>query len=634
MSIEKKLLGTSPSGGDAANVADVFSTYLYEGTQAIQTITNGIDLAGEGGMVWIKRRGIAFSHVLADSERSGSTYLKYLSTDNTDGESTTSSDIRLFNSDGFEVGGSNGVGYTTTYASWTFRKAPRFFDCITWTGNATNRTIAHDLGCEVGMVIVKRTDASASWAVYHRSISNTKYLILEHTNYELTGSHWNSTTATDSVLHLGTDGDVNRVGAEYVAYLFAHDPDGADDDGMIACGSYTGNGSSDGPEINLGWEPQYVLIKGYESGGAYAWNVFDSMRGVTNNGRAVLEANTSSAELADTTSAISLTSTGFKIDVSHGYINTSAKGYIYMAIRAPMMKEPEAGTEVFQSYDCDDNTDHYPEFISDFPVDMAILKATGGGDTVVASRMTGATKAMYANTTGAEITYGSALVFDYMNGFYETNLNNEHAWMFKRAKGFFDVVAYSGNSTSGRTVNHSLGVVPEMMIVKMRDTWAGNWNVYHKDIGNSLELKLNSPGSTVSGVWNNTTPTDSVFTLDNQSTVNDSSRTYIAYLFATLDGVSKVGSYTGTGSALNIDCGFSNGARFVLIKRTDGTGDWGIFDTSRGIVSGNDSKLVLNDTAAEVLGTDHIDPYSSGFTLSGNIEFGGSGREYIFLAIA
>ena len=77
-------------------------------------------------------------------------------------------------------------------------------------------------------------------------------------------------------------------------------------------------------------------------------------------------------------------------------------------------------------------------------------------------------------------------------------------------------------------------------------------------------------------IWSNTTPTASVFSLGNQGgggtyRINGSGSTYIAYLFATVAGISKIGSYTGTGSDLNVDCGFSAGAKFVLIKRTDGT---------------------------------------------------------------
>ena len=112
---------------------------------------------------------------------------------------------------------------------------------------------------------------------------------------------------------------------------------------------------------------------------------------------------------------------------------------------------------------------------------------------------------------------------------------------------------------------------------------------------------------------------------------------WIAYLFATLAGISKVGSYTGNaGYAVNVNCGFSNGARFILIKRTDSTGDWYVWDSARGIVAGNDSYLLLNSAAAQVTNTDYIDPLSSGFTVTASAPAGlnAGGGTYIFLAIA
>jgi hypothetical protein len=100
--------------------------------------------------------------------------------------------------------------------------------------------------------------------------------------------------------------------------------------------------------------------------------------------------------------------------------------------------------------------------------------------------------------------------------------------------------------------------------------------------------------------------------------------------------VSKVGSYTGSGTTKDIDCGFTNGARFVLIKRTDSTGDWYLWDTARGIVSGNDPFLLLNSTVAEVTNTDYIDPLSSGFQISSTAPaaINASGGSFIYLAIA
>jgi len=115
-----------------------------------------------------------------------------------------------------------------------------------------------------------------------------------------------------------------------------------------------------------------------------------------------------------------------------------------------------------------------------------------------------------------------------------------------------------------------------------------------------------------------------------------SGNTFIAYLFASVDGISKVGSYTGTGNDLNVDCGFSAGARFILIKRTDSSGDWYVWDSLRGIVAGNDPYLLLNTTAAQVTNTDYIDPLASGFTVTSSAPaaLNASGGTYIFYAIA
>ena len=127
-----------------------------------------------------------------------------------------------------------------------------------------------------------------------------------------------------------------------------------------------------------------------------------------------------------------------------------------------------------------------------------------------------------------------------------------------------------------------------------------------------------------------------IFSVGSNASTNGSGSTYVAYLFATCPGVSKVGSYTGNGSSQTIDCGFAAGARFVLIKRTDSTGDWYVWDTARGIVSGNDPHLSLNTIAAEVTTNDTIDPASSGFIVNQvaatNVNV--SSATYIYLAIA
>ncbi len=208
---------------------------------------------------------------------------------------------------------------------------------------------------------------------------------------------------------------------------------------------------------------------------------------------------------------------------------------------------------------------------------------------------------------------------------------------FRRAPGFFDVVAYTGTGVA-RTVSHNLGVVPELMIVKIRND-AYQWLVNSQSIAADSILVLNGTSAELTSnptAFNGTRPTASVFSVGTAVTSNGSAKTYIAYLFASCPGVSKVGSYTGTGTTLNIDCGFTAGARFVLIKRTDSTGSWYVWDTARGIVSGNDPYLLLNSTAAEVTNTDYIDPLSSGFQISSTApaEINANGGSYIYLSVA
>ena len=173
-----------------------------------------------------------------------------------------------------------------------------------------------------------------------------------------------------------------------------------------------------------------------------------------------------------------------------------------------------------------------------------------------------------------------------------------------------------------------------MIWVKNRDT-NYNWSVYHADLGSSQYLELDGTAAAAAAstsYWQQTDPTASVFYVGNRSALNASGQDIIAYLFATLAGISKVGSFTyNSSSNLDVDCGFSNGARFVLCKKYSGTGSWFVWDTERGIVAGNDPTLELNNTNSEYSTYDLIDPLSSGFRIPSN-SFGNG--DYIFYAIA
>jgi len=250
---------------------------------------------------------------------------------------------------------------------------------------------------------------------------------------------------------------------------------------------------------------------------------------------------------------------------------------------------------------------------------------------------------MFTDSTNAESNSPNDVKYDF-NGkvmpYFYTSGNSHVNYMWKRAPGFFDVVAYTGTNVAGLTINHNLGVVPEMIWVKNRSA-SEYWAVYHKDLNGGTNpshyfLKLNDTNAETdyNEIWNDTEPTDTQFTVGQQGVVNGFEKNQIAYLFASLPGISKVGSYTGNGSTLNIDCGFTSGARFVLIKAVSTSGSWYVLDTARGIVAGNDPVLSLNTTDAEEAYDDLIDPYSAGFTLNGVGMVNANTVNYIFYAIA
>lgn len=260
----------------------------------------------------------------------------------------------------------------------------------------------------------------------------------------------------------------------------------------------------------------------------------------------------------------------------------------------------------------------------------------------------GATKILQSSRSSGESTSTNGITSFNSDGFtlgndvdgYGNNSPsgaNMVSYTFRKAPEFFDCVAYSGTGSIA-THSHNLTVIPEMMIVKCRSS-SENWRVYVAPVGATKALQLNSvsAASTSAIYWNDTAPTSSVFTVANYDGVNGSGKTYVNYLFATLSGISKVGSYSGyTSNAVNVDCGFAAGAKFILIKRTDSSGDWYVWDTTRGIVSGNDPYLLLNDTAAEVTNTDYIDPLTTGFTVTASAPaaLNATGGTYLFLAIA
>jgi hypothetical protein len=628
-------------GGGAAAIPnyieDVFSTYLYTGNSSTQTITNGIDLSTKGGLVWTKARVDRY-HNLEDTVRGAGNSLW---SNATSANYYYSDAITAFGSTGYTLG-ADGTGNQvnsspTNYVSWTFRKQPKFFDIVTWTGNdVAGRTISHSLGSAPGTIIVKRTNSTSNWPVYHRSLGATKAIFLNNTDAAVTSAaYWNNTEPTSTVFSIGDNGAVNEGGASagtYIAYLFAHNAGGfglTGSDNVISCGGFTTNGSG-GVTVDLGYEPQWVFLKNVSAG--YDSVLVDNMRGFPASGDA--KSLRPEATSAEGNRYVYTNSTGFFSPNNLG----ADLNWIYIAIRRGPMKVPTSGTSVFSSNTATTNIQSSTQLPSaGFPVDLQIGDWRNGNYGAYATDRLRGGAYSYTFSTGAE---GSSLfAFDSMTnvrctGNFESSSNPFVFWQFRRAPSFFDEVCATCPSSGDFQVNHNLTVVPEFVITKSRSN-SNAWNVYHKDLGRSLYLNLNDTVAQTTGTnyWN--APTTTTFGTP-VGIFYGSGWTAVFYMFATAAGVSKVGSYTGTATTKQIDCGFTGGARFVLIKRTDSTSDWYVWDTVRGIVAGNDPYLLLNSNAAEVTNTDYIDTYSAGFEISSTAPaaINANGGSFIFLAIA
>lgn len=303
----------------APTIADLFATTLYTGNGATQTITNGIDLAGLGGLVWLKKRSASQGHFLIDTVRGVD---KRLDTSLTFAEATNSTYLTSFNSDGFTLGAGGSNDNTATYASWSFARSPKFFDVITFTHtNGVTSNVATGLTVPLGFATVKRLDSTSDWYTNHRSLTAGYNLRLNtdaaESNTAAYVSFSGSTVVFDSAAPSG----------DYVVYVWGHDTGGT---GVVQCGSYLASNNTNAPNINLGWPPQAILIKGAGSAG-FSWLLFDTARGIPTGGNdATLIPNLANAEAA-VANFLDVTATGFV----GGSANSGSDLFIYLAIRAP-----------------------------------------------------------------------------------------------------------------------------------------------------------------------------------------------------------------------------------------------------------------------------------------------------------
>jgi hypothetical protein len=652
LATQRLMSGAAGAGGDGEFIDDFFSITVRQGTSSTKQITNGIDFQGEGGLVITKVRaatgGPTENWTWVDTER-GTGELLESDTDAAE-QTDTSGSLSSFNNNGYTIPSGQRSNYSTgTYVDYCFRKMPGFFDIVTYAGNDTaGRQISHNLGSVPGLILVKKTTGTSDWQVYHRSLGATKFLLLNEPNAVGTNSNrWNDTEPTATHFTLGSTHVVNNNGDSYVAYLFAHDEQSfgvKGNNSVIKCGSYTGNGNSNGPEINLGFEPEWLLLKSAGTVGSENWRLYDSLRGVTveGNDKAILP-STAHFELSYS-NRINFTSTGFKITTSNTAINRNNDTIAYCAIRRPdgyVGKPVDAGTDVF-AMDTGNGSSTIPAFDSGFNVDWAFMKEPAStGDWYAFSRLS-VTRQLVLNTDGQE-GGASNYTFDSNSGFSKgSDTSDWQAWMWKRHAGF-DVVCYEGTG-SNQAINHSLGKKVEMAWIKRRDG-AADWKVYHSgtDASNpeDYNLTLNGSGARDYSTSRFAAPTSTQFTVKTHATTNGSGNEYIMMLFASVSGVSKLGSYTGnatdsdpTSGTNTITFGFQ--PRMVIVKSYDINGEWVILDTLRGWTTGDNTKRLRLNLTNQQTTEPYGYPTSTGMVLTGNGDglLNSNTKNYIYYAHA
>ena len=342
---------SAPTGFNAINTSNIAAPAVtdpseyyqtgpeYAGNASTQTITFDGNANMQPDIVWIKATdGGTKDHVLTNSVRgTGFNTVVNLAL----AEDAATDVVTAFNTDGFSLGDGSELfkgsvnGSSINYVSWNWKEsATSGMDIVTWTGNATNRTISHSLGVVPKFMVVRGTSAR-DWIVYHSETASdpsTAYMRLDTEAAVATESTiWNDTMPTSSVFSIGTGNGVNANTETYIGYLFA------EIEGFSRFSIYTGTGNADGPFIYCGFRPQLVIIKKRAGGGANieSWNMYDTTINPYNTGTTtgmyILRANDDAASAQASNENIDILSNGFKIRSSGDPNNGNTDPYLVMA---------------------------------------------------------------------------------------------------------------------------------------------------------------------------------------------------------------------------------------------------------------------------------------------------------------
>ncbi len=316
---------------------DYFNTKLWTGNGGTQSITG---VGFQSDFTWIKRRDAGNNHRLTDAVRGVE---KEIYSDGNWAQDTRTDGLTAFSADGFTIGNSSGYnGSGGTFASWNWKangagsantdgsisstvsvNATSGFSIVKFTGTGSLATVGHGLGSAPKMIIMKNTNTTNGWEVYHQSLGNTGYIQLNSTETSYSSAtRWNNTSTTNNVFTVNTENGVNKSGSTLIAYCFAEKT------GYSKFGSYTGNGATfDNAFVYTGFKPSLLIIKRTDT--TSNWVIEDNKRAGYNQANYHLYPNLSNAE--GTNYYTDFLSNGFKIRDNPADIGASGGSYIYMA---------------------------------------------------------------------------------------------------------------------------------------------------------------------------------------------------------------------------------------------------------------------------------------------------------------
>ena len=654
---------------------DVFRSDYYTGNTAVSS-GYGPNLLDEGGMTWTKCTSATQYWSLRDTVRGANLWMASSSSM----ANQTGNGSYAFLTTG-QTSGTDGVNGDSNqqFTSCSFRKAKGFFDVVSYTGNSTNRTIAHNLGCVPGAIVVKKTNGVGNWIFGHKDVNGGSNPWNYNMRFNATDAQsanntmWNDTAPTASSFSVGTSADVNETGGEYIAYLWASgDADSqvfgreGEEQHIIKCGTYTGNSGSQ--SINVGFRPDWWIIKSIDSGGTTDWMWQDKFitgnvtkSGYGDNDRLYLSTNagkTGLMRMAPMSGGLNNNVKGFNIESEGTNYNTNGNRYIYIAVRSPdkwVCRDGSTGVDgengVASQYFTmsQGNSSSYSPpgcFPANFAPDVMYFREYVSSDnTYMATRDMKTQSDGYTwpmNTTTSASTGVSSNAWYSSKGMHRNYNSQYQAWMWKKGPGM-TYVWYEGTNNNA-TIYHDLGAVPEMMIFKALNRSDEN-PLWHHGLNNGVNAKyymvnttsrngqVDSRGDWIPNTADGLDPTWNSFKVGTGSPVNANSSQNVVSLYRSVPGMSKVGYYQGNSSGLTITTGFQ--PRYMWLKRTNANDSrFYYLDTLRGWGAGDDEWLEFSAQSGQQ-GWNFGAPTSTGFTLTGgNSHTNATGNNYIYYAHA